>query len=126
MIKKETTAAGTVVTLTDTDTSAVNKALLELPGARGAAGLVFTMVVVCSSRTYARGLEAAIEAGREHPARILVAVRTEASQTKLDAEVRTSEEVPGDIVTLRMSGELNDHPESVIVPLLVPDLPAVV
>lgn len=117
---------GYAVTLNDTDAASVNRALLEMPGNEGETGLVFTMVVVCTSRTLSKAIDAAVEAGREHPSRILVAVQSSAKATKLDAELRASIDVPGSIVILRMSGDLIEHRASVVVPLLLADLPVVV
>lgn len=115
-----------VILLSDTDATAIGNTLLDLRQHSGATGLVFTMVVVCSSRTYREALAAAIDAARDNPSRILVAVRSKSKNTRLDAEVRRRADVPGAIITLRMSGEVNDHPDSVILPLLLPDLPAVI
>lgn len=113
-----------VIALADTDASAINRTLNSLPNQ--GSGLVFTLVVVVDSRHYRSALNAAIDAGRQNPSRILVAVKSRAQASRLDAEVRNSDDVPGDIVTLKMSGEVTHHPESVVLPLLLPDLPVVV
>lgn len=87
-------------------------------------GLVLTLVVVTESRHFRRVLSAAIEAGREHPSRVLVLVPSRSPATRLDAEI-VMEDVPGDVITLKLGGELVDHAESVVLPLLLPDSPVV-
>lgn len=116
----------TIIAMEDTDAAAIYATLMRQPRS-GSGGLVFTLIIACSAKDYAEALEAAIGAGREHPIRILVAVR-EKDKTidRLDAEIRFDDDVPGNIVTLRMSGAVNSHPASVLVPLALPDLPVVV
>ena len=115
-----------LITLKHTTSGQIASALLRHRRAQGASGLVFTLVVVAEERHYARVLEACIEAGREHPSRILIVVRGRSTKSVLDAEILSGEGVPGSVITLRMSGELADHGESVILPLLLPDSPVVV
>lgn len=116
----------TIVTMEDTDASAIYSTLLKQPRT-GSGSLVFTLIIACSAKHYADALQTAIDAGREHPVRILVAVREKDKPVdRLDAEIRIDDDVPGNIVSLRMSGEVNQHPASVLVPLTLPDLPVVV
>ncbi len=113
--------------LKNTSASAIAAAILKARRNLGAAsGLVFTLVVVTDSRHFNKVFGAAMEAGREHPSRILVVVMGRGSVTKLDAEIHTGEGVPGDVVTLHLSGELNEHAESAVLPLLLPDSPVVI
>ena len=89
-------------------------------------GMVLTLLVVCEEKEYESALKAAMEAGREHPARILLIVTASGRTASLDAEVRIGEGTPGEVVVLRMRGPLAAHPASVVRPLLLPDSPVVI
>ncbi|MGL5405812.1 MAG: glucose-6-phosphate dehydrogenase assembly protein OpcA [Propionibacteriaceae bacterium] len=116
-----------IVTLKDTNAAAISAELSKVRRNLGpASGLVLTLVVVTDSQHYQEALEASLVAGKEHPSRILLVIRGAGEVTTLDAELRTGEGVPGDVVTLHLNGELVDHDDSVVLPLLLPDLPVVV
>ena len=117
-----------ITTLTDTTSSAIASALLKARRAMGspATGMVMTIVISCTESEQASAVEAAVEAGREHPSRILVAVTGRGRQNRLDAEVRIGEGTPGEIVILQMFGRMATHAASVVRPLLLPDSPVVV
>lgn len=115
-----------IIELKDTTAAEINSQLLEARRNLGpSSGLVFTMVVVADSAKYAAVLEACVEAGREHPSRIIIVTAGRAKSAQLSAEIRTGELVPGDVITLRLSGELLQHADSVVLPLLLPDSPVV-
>lgn len=119
-----------MIDLTDTKSSAVNAALVEARHAIGspALGMVLTMVIVTDESNQYDAMKAAVGAAREHPSRILVVIgRPGADITpRLDAEVRVGDAGAGETVVLRLHGELAEHPESVVLPLLLPDAPVVV
>ncbi len=74
-------------------------------------------------------MKAALEAAHEHPSRILVVITAarRGAKPRLDAEVRVGGDAgPGETVVLRLHGELADHADSVVLPLLLPDAPVVV
>ena len=52
--------------------------------------------------------------------------RSARGAANLDAEVRIGDGGAGETVLLRMSGPSTKHPESVVLPLLLPDSPVVV
>ncbi|RJL36121.1 glucose-6-phosphate dehydrogenase assembly protein OpcA [Bailinhaonella thermotolerans] len=120
----------TQFTLTDTTSSAIVGTLTELRHRMGAPalGMVLTLVVVTEERDHYDAMRAAVEAGREHPSRIVVVIPrgAEEEETRLDAEVRVSESTPGEVVLLRLYGELIEHQDSVVSPLVLPDTPVVV
>jgi glucose-6-phosphate dehydrogenase assembly protein OpcA len=89
-------------------------------------GMVLTLIIVCDESEYASALKASMEAGREHPSRILLCVTGQGRTTSLDAEVRIGEGTPGEVVVIRMRGAVAAHPASVIRPLLLPDSPVVI
>jgi glucose-6-phosphate dehydrogenase assembly protein OpcA len=118
------------VELTATNSSQIAAALLKERRKAGspAMGMVLTLVVVTGEKEHYDSFKAAREVSREHPSRILCVVRRSArGKPNLDAEVRVGEGGgSGETVLLRMSGELANHPESVVLPLLLPDSPVVV
>jgi glucose-6-phosphate dehydrogenase assembly protein OpcA len=117
-----------IISLTDTTTAKISSALLRARRNAGspAMGMVLTLLVVCDEKEYESALTAAMESGREHPARILLIVTASGRTASLDAEVRIGEGTPGEVVVIRMRGPLASHPASVIRPLLLPDSPVVI
>jgi glucose-6-phosphate dehydrogenase assembly protein OpcA len=88
--------------------------------------MVLTLVVVCDERDQYDSVRSATEAAREHPSRILVVINRESDEAnRLDAELRVGESTPGEVVVLRLYGELTSHADSVVSPLLLPDTPVV-
>lgn len=116
--------------LPDTTAARVAAAIVEARHRAGvpAVGMVATLVIVTDERDHYDALRAAQEMSREHPARILVTIlRPGRTDPRLDAEVRfLGDSGPGETVVLRLHGELSDHAESVLLPLLLPDAPVVV
>jgi glucose-6-phosphate dehydrogenase assembly protein OpcA len=122
------------IDLTDTTASKINKALVQGRRAIGtpAVGMVLTMVIVTDEENAYDSIKAAEEASHEHPSRTLVVIkrhaRTPKDRTKshLDAEVRVGADAgTGETVVLRTYGEVSDHADSVVLPLLLPDAPEV-
>lgn len=122
------------IDLTDTTASKVNKALVEGRRAIGtpAVGMVLTMVIVTDEENAYDALKAANEASREHPSRTLVVIKRvsrsprDRTTSRLDAEVRVGAEAgTGETVVLRLYGEVINHAQSVVLPLLLPDAPVV-
>ncbi|MEQ4717266.1 glucose-6-phosphate dehydrogenase assembly protein OpcA [Nonomuraea sp. B19D2] len=119
----------TTFMLADTTAGKISAQLMHLRHQMGAPaiGMVLTLVVVCEERHQYDALRAATEAAREHPSRIIVVVNREAEEpNRLDAELRIGESTPGEVVVLRLYGELTQHGDSVVSPLLLPDTPVVV
>lgn len=115
--------------LTDTDSSVIASALVRARRAAGspAMGMVMTLVVVTDEERSKESMEAAGRVASEHPARVLGVVRQDPKgKARLDATVRVGQSTSGESVLLYMSGELVDHPDSVVLPLLLPDSPVVV
>ncbi|AWT42436.1 MULTISPECIES: glucose-6-phosphate dehydrogenase assembly protein OpcA [Streptomyces] len=121
--------------LTDTTASKINKALVQGRRAIGtpAVGMVLTLVIVTDEENAYDALKAAGDASREHPSRTLVVIKRvsrtprDRTQSRLDAEVRVGADAgTGETVVLRLYGEVIDHAQSVVLPLLLPDAPVVV
>ncbi|MCH0570195.1 glucose-6-phosphate dehydrogenase assembly protein OpcA [Streptomyces sp. MUM 136J] len=123
------------IDLTDTTASKINKALVQGRRALGtpAVGMVLTMVIVTDEENAYDAIRASEEASHEHPSRTLVVIRRQArtprdrTRSKLDAEVRVGADAgTGETVVLRLYGEVSEHADSVVLPLLLPDAPVVV
>ncbi|GGS56981.1 glucose-6-phosphate dehydrogenase assembly protein OpcA [Planobispora rosea] len=114
--------------LSDTTASKISAQLTHLRHQMGspAVGMVLTLVVVCDEGEQYDAVRAATEAAREHPSRILVVIaRDPAEPNRLDAELRVGESTPGEVILLRLYGELTEHADSVVSPLLLTDTPVV-
>ncbi|MEU9560407.1 glucose-6-phosphate dehydrogenase assembly protein OpcA, partial [Streptomyces fumanus] len=121
--------------LTDTTASKINKALVQGRRAIGtpAVGMVLTLVVVTDEENAYDALKAANDASHEHPSRTLVVIKRvsrsprDRTKSRLDAEIRLGAEAgTGETVVLRLHGEVSEHAQSVVLPLLLPDAPVVV
>jgi glucose-6-phosphate dehydrogenase assembly protein OpcA len=114
--------------------------LRELAAARRSdgvtSGLALTLVAVVDERPGARSTpvkaveDAATIAAAAHPCRILVVTRSPvgaaSAPDRLDAEIVVGGRLgPCEAVIMRMQGRLALHAESVVMPLLAPDVPVV-
>jgi glucose-6-phosphate dehydrogenase assembly protein OpcA len=116
------------IDLTDTTTGAISVALTEARRRLGGMtlGMVLTLVIVTDEAAQYDAIRAANQAAREHPCRILAVIaRKPKADSRLDAEIRVGESSPGETIVLRMYGPLGQHADSVVAPLLVPDVPVV-
>jgi glucose-6-phosphate dehydrogenase assembly protein OpcA len=116
------------IDLTDTTTSAIHDALTQARRRMGgpASGMVLTLIIVTTESEQYDAVRAASQAGREHPSRVIAVItRKPAAESRLDAEIRVGESGPGEIILLRMYGQLGQHADSVVAPLIAPDVPVV-
>jgi glucose-6-phosphate dehydrogenase assembly protein OpcA len=91
-----------------------------------ASGTVLTLIIVTDEAAQYDAVRAASQAGREHPSRVLAVItRKPKAESRLDAEIRVGETGPGETILLRMYGPLGQHADSVVAPLLAPDVPVV-
>jgi glucose-6-phosphate dehydrogenase assembly protein OpcA len=119
-----------IVDLPGTTTAAVNKYLVKLRHDVGAMtlGRVLTLVIVVVDETEAESaIEAANDASRQHPCRVIAVISGKKSGTsRLDAQIRVGGDAgASEVVVLRLYGALASHGDSVLVPLLLPDSPVV-
>jgi glucose-6-phosphate dehydrogenase assembly protein OpcA len=115
--------------LTDTTASSVRNAVIRAGQQMGGltTGVVLNLVVMTDEADQYDAMKAAGKAGREHPCRILgVIARKPVGPRRLDAEIAVGDSAPGQMILLRIYGELNDHADSVVAPLLVSDTPVVI
>ncbi|MEE9243289.1 MAG: glucose-6-phosphate dehydrogenase assembly protein OpcA [Mycobacterium sp.] len=120
-----------IVELSDTTTGEINKKIDGIREESGAPALgrVLTLVIAPDSEQTLEGaIEAANFASREHPCRVIALLTGDraASKPRLDAELRVgADAAAGEVVVLRLQGELADHANSVVLPFLLPDTPVV-
>ena len=119
-----------IIDLPDTTPNAVNKRLVRLRDARGAIALgrVLTLVVIARESDVETSIEAANDASREHPCRVIVVAPSGRSATPhLDAQIRVGGDAgASEVVVLRTAGPLLEHADTLVMPLLLPDAPIVV
>lgn len=121
--------------LTNTDAREITATLVagERTG-RAGSGQVLTLIVDTDVEHYDDVRGNALEAGRLHPSRVLLIVREpnaihrhapvdDEVDTGIDAEVLNGDDLPGEMVTLWLSGDAERHASSVVRPLLLPELP---
>ncbi len=115
-----------ITTLKDTTAQGIQNAIMAARESVGAAsGMVFTLLVDTPAAEYDEVFDACVEAGREHPSRIIVTTDGSAKADRLDAELHIGDEVPGEIISLRFHGEVAHHKSSTLLPLLLPDSPVI-
>ncbi|TSD95308.1 glucose-6-phosphate dehydrogenase assembly protein OpcA [Skermania sp. ID1734] len=119
-----------IVDLPQTTTSAVGKTLIELRESNGlvTSGRVLTLVICTDNAADTEdAIDAANEASKEHPCRIIVLSRGNRSDaTRLDAQIRVGGDAgASEVIVLMLAGELTEHESSVVIPFLLPDTPVV-
>lgn len=119
-----------MIELVDTSSSAI---AAELVRARRRAGspamsMVMTLVVVVDDEDAKDALAAARKASREHPARVLgMIIGDGRGRSRVVAQIDVGATGwTGETALIRLYGEVTKHPESVVLPLLLPDSPVVV
>jgi glucose-6-phosphate dehydrogenase assembly protein OpcA len=118
-----------MIALSDTDSAGIAAEFMRARSRAGspAMGMVLTMVVVADEEDADRAMEMAREASHEHPARVLGVILGDArGDSQVDAQVGTGSGWTGETALIRLTGEVVKHPESVVLPLLLPDSPVAV
>ena len=119
-----------IVELPDTSTTAISKELIKIRDAGGAftSGRVLTLLVCSDEGEPTEGaIDAANEASREHPCRVIVvSCGDRRMKSRLDAQIRVGGDAgASEVVVLHLYGELANHGESVVIPFMLPDTPVV-
>jgi len=119
-----------IVDLPDTTVSKISRALVNVreEGGAVALGRVLTLVILTRQGMMEEVIEAANDASREHPMRVigLIMGNGDKSESRLDAQIRVGGDAgASEVIVLRLYGPLVDHGDSVVVPLLLPDTPVV-
>jgi glucose-6-phosphate dehydrogenase assembly protein OpcA len=123
-----------IVDLPATTTSKVSKALVKIreEGGAVALGRVLTLVIATHLGQEEEAIEAANDASREHPMRVIVVSTeeegsTESSEARLDAQIRVGGDAgASEVIVLRAYGETASDEEGLVTGLLLPDAPVVV
>ncbi len=124
-----------IVDLPATTTSKVSKALVKIreEGGAVALGRVLTLVIATHLGQEEEAIEAANDASREHPMRVIV-VSTEdpnhtaptGSEGRLDAQIRVGGDAgASEVIVLRAYGDTASDQEGLVTGLLLPDAPVV-
>ena len=120
-----------IVDLPNTTISKVSKKLIQIreDGGAVALGRVLTLLIETDFKGIERAIQAANEASREHPCRVIVLADDDARSKKdarLDAQIRVGGDAgASEVIVLRAYGEAASDPESLITGLLLPDAPVV-
>jgi glucose-6-phosphate dehydrogenase assembly protein OpcA len=89
-----------------------------------AMGMVMTLVIVVDEDGAPEAMRVARQASHEHPARVLGVILGDArGASQVNAQVGTGDGWTGETALIRLKGEVVKHPESVVLPLLLPDSP---
>ncbi|GLZ78927.1 glucose-6-phosphate dehydrogenase assembly protein OpcA [Actinorhabdospora filicis] len=119
-----------MIALWDTTATEVVKALAAERHSSGGltSGLALNLVVIVDEKGEREAEAALTHAAQQHPCRLLIVVRRDHEQTapRLDAEIVVGGRLgPCEAVVMRVYGPLVEHAESVVMPLLAPDVPVV-
>jgi glucose-6-phosphate dehydrogenase assembly protein OpcA len=119
-----------IIDMPSTNTAKVNSKIVELrqQGGAVALGRVLTLVIVTDDgEKTEEAIEAANEASREHPCRVIVVARgAREAAARLDAQIRVGGDAgASEVIVLRLYGELVEHGDTCVIPLLLPDAPVV-
>ncbi|MFD4420037.1 glucose-6-phosphate dehydrogenase assembly protein OpcA [Agromyces sp. NPDC058484] len=121
-----------IVDLPDTTTSQVSKSLVKIREEGGvvALGRVLTLVIATAPGGEEEAIEAANDASREHPMRVIVVSSDPAESSdvpaRLDAEIRVGGDAgASEVIVLRACGDTAHDEESLVMGLLLPDAPVV-
>jgi glucose-6-phosphate dehydrogenase assembly protein OpcA len=122
-----------IVDLPDTTTSQISKALVNIREEGGvvALGRVLTLIISTRLGEEEEAIEAANDASREHPMRVIV-VSTSGDQnnhddTRLDAQIRVGGDAgASEVIVVRAYGDTASDKEGLVTGLLLPDAPVVV
>ncbi|MGO4613977.1 glucose-6-phosphate dehydrogenase assembly protein OpcA [Nocardia sp. 2YAB30] len=119
-----------IIDMPETTTGEVTKRLVQLRESNGVItmGRVLTLVVCTLDSSEAEdAIDAANDASREHPCRVVVLARGDReAATRLDAQIRVGGDAgAAEVIVLRLQGDLVNHENSVVIPFLLPDTPVV-
>ncbi len=126
-----------IVDLPNTNSSQISKALVKIreEGGAVALGRVLTLVISTSLGEEEEAIEAANDASREHPMRVIVVSSGEPgsgdrvpvpADSRVDAQIRVGGDAgASEVIVVRAYGEAATDQESLVTGLLLPDAPVV-
>jgi glucose-6-phosphate dehydrogenase assembly protein OpcA len=118
-----------MIELLDTTSSAIASEFVRARRNAGspAMGMIMTLIIVADEESADEAMSVGRSAAREHPARILgLMLDSPRGQSRVDARVGIGSGISGERALIQLSGEVVKHPESVVLPLLLPDSPVVI
>lgn len=120
-----------IVELPDTTVSKISRSLVSVreEGGAVALGRVLTLIIATRDGAEEEVIEAANDASREHPMRVIVVMTDDDAdaEPRLDAEIRVGGDAgASEVVVLRAHGAAASNQESLVTGLLLPDAPVVV
>jgi glucose-6-phosphate dehydrogenase assembly protein OpcA len=122
-----------IIDLPDTTVSRIAMALVSVreEGGAVALGRVLTLIIVVGHGAEEEVIEAANDASREHPMRVIVLMSDPhgpdaGAEPRLDAEIRVGGDAgASEVIVLRAYGAAGNNSESLVTGLLLPDAPVV-
>jgi glucose-6-phosphate dehydrogenase assembly protein OpcA len=119
-----------IIDLPSTSTSQVNAKLVDMRARGGAVALgrVLTLVIATEDdEQLEAAIEAANEASREHPSRVIVVAKgSRSAAPRIDGQIRVGGDAgASEVIVMRLYGALATQGQSAVVPLLLPDAPIV-
>lgn len=117
-----------IIPMPATTTVEINRRLVQTRKEGGVItlGRVMTLVIDATDADHEEAIATANVASREHPCRIIVIAPRAGSEDRLDAEIRVGGDAgASEVIVLQPSGEMVDHPDTLVTPLLLPDAPIV-
>lgn len=118
-----------MIELLDTTSSAIASEFVRARRNAGspAMGMIMTLIIVADEESAEEAMRVGRSAAREHPARILgLMLNSPRGQSRVDAQVGIGSGISGERALIQLTGEVVRHPESVVLPLLLPDSPVVI
>jgi glucose-6-phosphate dehydrogenase assembly protein OpcA len=118
-----------VIAIEQTNAAGIAAALVRARRTAGspAMGMVLTLVIVVEDEYADVALDQTRQASREHPARVLaVVLGDKRGRGSVSASVGIGDGWGGETALITLTGEVAKLPESVVLPLLLPDSPVVV
>ena len=118
-----------MIELTDTNSAEIAAEFVRARIRAGspAMGMVMTLIIVVDEDDAGAAMEAARLASREHPARVLgVILGSARGAAEVNAQIGIGQAWTGETALIRLHGEVVKHPESVVLPLLLPDSPVAI
>jgi glucose-6-phosphate dehydrogenase assembly protein OpcA len=121
-----------IVDLPNTTTSKMSKALVKIreEGGAVALGRVLTLIISTRLGEEEEAIEAANDASREHPMRVIVVSTSgnpdDHSDARLDAQIRVGGDAgASEVIVVRAYGDAASDKEGLVTGLLLPDAPVV-
>ena len=114
-----------IIDLQNTSSREISAELTRARRGAGASGLVLTLIISTTDEHFDAAIEAARASATAHPSRVIVVTFVDDDQARLDAKIQVGDGLPGDLVVLRLHGPLQQHADSILLPILLPDSPTI-